>query len=85
MAEVALLVAEDYEGRMRSETLWTGKKGERGSKREHSFHTLSSFAGLTLGRKARETAAAVRMDVEQRAAEPRSSVGSAAVDELFSA
>lgn len=82
MADIALLVAEDFQ---RSRKRWETEEdhGRRKSRREECFSSSASFAGSALGRQAREKVSSSK-EVET-AVEPRSSFGVAAFDGLFSA
>lgn len=79
MADIALLVAEDFE--KSSKARW--EKADHGVRREECFHFLASFTVSALGRKAREEVSALKE--VGRALEPRSSFGLAVFDGLFSA
>ncbi|WOL02727.1 hypothetical protein Cni_G11446 [Canna indica] len=82
MADIALLVAEDFERRSKG---W--EKGDHG---QECSHFLASFTLSALGREAREKASSFKgataaKEEVVRAVKPRSSFGSAAFDGFFSA
>lgn len=83
MSDIALLVAEDYERRRRRSK--GREKGERGVRREERVRFLASFSATEVARKTAAMAVAVPVKEVRRTVEPRSSVGSAAFDGLFSA
>lgn len=84
MADIALLVAEDFQrSRKRWETEEDHGRGRRRRTGEECFGSSASFAGSALGRQAREKVSSSK-EVES-AVEPRSSFGVAAFDGLFSA
>ncbi|KAG6478010.1 uncharacterized protein LOC122021537 [Zingiber officinale] len=74
MSDIALLVAEDYEERRR-------RRSEGWEKEEKRVRFLATFSAMEVARKT----AAMALKEVRRAVEPRSSVGSAAFDGLFSA
>lgn len=80
MADIALLVAEDFQ---RSRKRWETEEDHGRRRREECFSSSASFAGSALGRQAREKVSSSK-EVET-AVEPRSSFGVAAFDGLFSA
>ncbi|XP_074586199.1 uncharacterized protein LOC141841900 [Curcuma longa] len=79
MSDIALLVAEDNERRRRRSEGW--EKGERGLRREERVRFLASFSATEVAIKT----VAMALKEVRRTVEPRSSVGSAAFDGLFSA